>query len=212
MRRYTELANKRYAARVRSNRAYIACGLIIALVCASEVRAGDFFVITDTFRSQDEAQTRAAVVGGWVLDTDAYSKLSPDHFAVVRGPYMSAEVAESELRELKQIKKYATAYVKDAGDLRFPMNLVPGSVRGQVLAALLGELSIRTSDHPGAANPCEPQEPYQDVSISFVSLDRTYDDRTGRDGVAPRRLDLDLGGFWLIKRTGEIQRMRVCAE
>jgi hypothetical protein len=57
-----------------------------ALSVARPARASDFFVVTDTFKSQQDAQTRAASVGGWVLDTDAYSGLGPGLFAVVRGP------------------------------------------------------------------------------------------------------------------------------
>jgi hypothetical protein len=86
------------------------------------------------------------------------------------------------------------------------------SIPPNVLAALLGELSITATDMPGGGNPCEPQEPYQDVSISVMTLDRTYNEKTETDGVKPRRVNLDIGGFWVIKRTGEIERMRVCAE
>ncbi len=56
------------------------------LSVAGTAQASDFFVITDTFKSQHDAQARAASVGGWVLDTDAYSGLGPGLFAVVRGP------------------------------------------------------------------------------------------------------------------------------
>ena len=183
----------------------------VVLSTAGRTWAADFFVVTDTFKSQQDAQNRAASVGGWALDTDAYTGFGPGLFAVVRGPYTSRQVAERELKELKTIKTYRTAYVKDAGALRLPPNLVK-SVPPKVLAALLGELSIAVTDRRGGENPCEPQEPYQDVSISVVTLDRTYNDKTGTDGTKPRRLDLDIGGFWVIKRTGEIERMRVCTE
>jgi hypothetical protein len=181
------------------------------LSLASSARAADFFVITDTFKSQQDAQTRAASVGGWVLDTDAYSGLGPGLFAVVRGPYASRQVGEQRLKELKAIKTYKAAYLKDAGTLRLPPALAK-AVPPKVLTALLGELSIVVTDRPGSGNPCEPQEPYQDVSVSVVTLDRTYNDKTETDGFKPRRLDLDIGGFRVLKRTGEIERMRVCAE
>jgi hypothetical protein len=184
---------------------------IAAVLFAGTARAADFFVITDTFKSQQDAQTRAAGGGGWVLDTDAYSGLGSNLFAVVRGPYASRQSAEQHLKELKSAKGFKAAYVKDGGALRLPSNLVK-SVPPKLLAALLGELSIAITDMPGGSNPCEPQEPYQDVSISVVTLDRTYDDKKGTDGVKPRRLNLDIGGFWVIKRTGEIERMRVCTE
>ncbi len=185
--------------------------LSAVLSVAGTAQASDFFVITDTFKSQQDAQSRAASIHGWVLDTDAYSGLGPGLFAVVRGPYASRSVAEQHLKELKQIKTYKAAYVRDAGMLRLPTT-VAKSVPPKVLAALLGELSIAITDKPGGSNPCEPQEPYQDVTVSTATLDRTYNDKTGTEGVKPRRLELDLGGFWVIKSTGEIERMRVCAE
>jgi hypothetical protein len=184
---------------------------MVVMSAVSSAHAGDFFVVTDSFKSQRDAQTRAADVGGWVLDTDAYSGLSPSLFAVVRGPYANREVAERRLKELKAIKTYKAAYVKDGGALRVAPGLAR-SVSPKVLTALLGELSVEVTDRAGGSNPCEPQEPYQSVSVSVVTVDRTYDKEKGTDGFRPRRVDLDIGGFWVIKRTGEVERMRVCAE
>jgi hypothetical protein len=181
------------------------------LSVAGTAQASDYFVITDTFKSQQDAQARAASVGGWVLDTDAYSGLGPDLFAVVRGPYVNRAIAERQLKGLNKSKTYRAAYVKEAGTLRLPPT-VAKSVPPKVLAALLGELSIAVTDKPGGSNPCEPQEPYQDVTVSVATLDRTYNDKTSAEGFKPRRLEIDLGGFWVIKSTGEIERMRLCAE
>jgi hypothetical protein len=184
---------------------------LTVLGIAGSARAADFFVVTDTFKSQRDAQMRAASVGGWVLDTDSYSGLGSGLFAVVRGPYSKRQVAEQQLKELKTTKTYRTAYVKEGGTLRLPPSLVK-AVSPKVLAALLGELSIVVTAKPGGQNPCEPQEPYQELSVSVVTLDRTYDERTETDGVKPRRVELDIGGFSVITRTGEIERMRVCTE
>lgn len=98
----------------------------VVLSTVGSARAAEFFVVTDTFKSQREAQDRAASVGGWVLDTDAYSGLPPNLFAVVRGPYAKRESADHQLRELKSdksIKTYRAAYVKDAGVLRVAAGL-----------------------------------------------------------------------------------------
>jgi hypothetical protein len=190
---------------------FVLLAALIAPSIAARAQAADFFVVTDTLKSQRDAQDRAALVGGWVLDTDAYTALAPRLFAVVRGPYSSRQVAEQRLKELKTIKTYKTAYVKDAGTLRVPPAF-GRSVPPKVLAALLGELSVVVTDRPGGTNPCEPQEPYQDVAVSVASLDRTADVKTEVEGFKPRRVDLDIGGFWVIKRTGEVQRMRICAE
>jgi hypothetical protein len=184
---------------------------LIVLSIAGRAQAADFFVVTDTLKSQQDAQARAALVGGWVLDTDAYTALAPDLFAVVRGPYSTKQVADQRLKELKAIKTYRTAYVKDAGTLRVAPAFAK-AVPPKILAALLGELSVVVTDRPGGANPCEPQEPYQDVTVSVVSLDRTAEPKTSAEGFKPRRTNLDIGGFWVIKRTGEVERMRICAE
>jgi len=177
----------------------------------ARARAADFFVVTDTFKSQRDAQDRAALVGGWVLDTDAYTSFASNLFAVVRGPYSTRQVADQRLKELKAIKTYKAAYVKEGGTVRIAPALA-NSVSPKVLSALLGELSVVVTDRPGATNPCEPQEPYQEVSLSVVTLDRTVDPKTDADGFKPRRVNLDIGGFRVIKRTGEFERMRICAE
>jgi hypothetical protein len=184
---------------------------LFLIVSVGGTARADFFVVTDTFKAQQEAQNRAALVGGWVLDTDAYSGLPPSLFAVVRGPFASRPIAEQRLKELKAIKTYKAAYVKDAGTLRVAPAFAK-SIPPKVLTALLGELSVVVTEKRGGSNPCEPQEPYQDVSLSVATVDRTYDEKTETDGFKPRRLAVDIGGFWVIKRTGEIERMRVCAE
>jgi len=186
-------------------------GFLIVLSVAGRVQAAEFFVVTDALKSQQDAQARAALVGGWVLDTDSYTALAPGLFAVVRGPYSSRPVADQRLKELKAIETYKTAYVKEAGTLRAGLAFAR-SVPPKVLAALLGELSVVVTNRPGGTNPCEPQEPYQDVTVSVVSLDRTADQKTEVEGFKPRRVLLDIGGFWVIKRTGEVERMRLCAE
>ena len=106
---------------------------IAAVLVAGTARAADFFVIADTFKSQQDAQTRAATVGGWVLDTDAYSGLGSNLFAVVRGPYANRQAAEQSLKELKSAKGYKAAYVKDGGALRLPSNLAMRSAPTKIL-------------------------------------------------------------------------------
>jgi hypothetical protein len=67
---------------------------VVVTVLLSRNARADFLIITDTFKSQSEAQTRAAAVGGWALQTDAYAGLKPGLFAVVRGPYAKRADAE----------------------------------------------------------------------------------------------------------------------
>jgi len=183
------------------------CLLSVAPVCA-----GDFYVITGAFPSQGAAQTEAALRGGWVLDTDVYPNLTPNTFAVVRGPFPVEADARKELKFLLSGSGYPGAYVKDAGKPRLGGNLGSAALRPQLLAALLGELSVEVTDHPGGGNPCEPQEPYQEVQISFVDLARSMDDKSNKVREEAKRKEVDVGAFRIIKRTGEIDRMRQCFE
>src|SRR4051794_27582862 len=114
---------------------------VIAMSAVGSAHAADFFVVTDTFTLQHDAQSRAATIGGWVLDTDAYSGLPPNLFAVVRGPYANRRTADQRLKELKAVRTYKAAYVKEAGTLRVGPALAR-SVSPKVLTALLGELSV----------------------------------------------------------------------
>ena len=173
---------------------------------------GDIYVITGTLRSQREAQERAALTGGWVLDTDLYTKLSRGHFAVVRGPFKERKEAQLEVQRLRQSAAFRKVFSQDAGQLRLPVKDRSSASRSAVFAALLGEIAAETTEQPGGANPCEPQEPYQLVTFSYLNVDRKWDKATEQDQLQTFRKTLDLGGFWVIKRTGEIQRMRVCTE
>jgi hypothetical protein len=194
----------------KQTRRTIACGLW--LLAAVPGWAGDVFVVTATFPSQGAAQTEAAVRGGWVLDTDVYPNLGPGKFAVVRGPYPDGNIAVEQLRSLRSGGGYVGAYVKDAGKPRLPVDIGSPSLRPQLLAALLGELSIEVTDHPGGEHPCEPEEPYQAVRLSFVDLTRSVDDKPDSVRVEAERRDVEVGAFWIIRRTGEIDRMRQCYE
>ncbi len=183
---------------------------IVTLAGVGPARA-DFFVVTDTFKAQEQAQQRAATAGGWTLDTDLYPGLQPGLFAVVRGPFASRAAAEQRLADLKKMKAYAAAYLKDGGTLRLPPGLAKAAPP-KVLAALLGELSVTVKDRPGGGDGCEPAEPYQEVSITVVTLEGKDDPKRGDIAFVPKRVDVPLGAFRVIKRTGEIERMRICAE
>jgi hypothetical protein len=185
---------------------------VLSVILLTPVCAGDFYVVTATFPSQGAAQTEAALRGGWVLDTDFYPNLTANTFAVVRGPFPVEQLARKELKFLLSGGGYSGAYVKDAGKPRLSGSLGSPSLRPQLLAALLGELSVEVTDHPGGENPCEPQEAYQDVQISFVDLTRKVSDGSDTSRVGTERRDVDVGAFRIIKRTGEIDRMRQCYE
>ncbi len=191
---------------------YVSMVPLLWLLLTAPVYAGDIYVITATFPSQGAAQTEAALRGGWVLDTDFYPNLTPNTFAVVRGPFPDEKLAGNELKSLRSGGGYPGVYLKDAGKPRLGGNLGSASLRPQLLAALLGELSVEVTDRPGGENPCEPQEPYQEVQISFIDLTRTMDASSNTVREATQRRDVDAAAFWIIKRTGEIDRMRACFE
>jgi hypothetical protein len=48
--------------------------------------------------------------------------------------------------------------------------------------------------------------------IQTIELERHWDDVRGEDCYEPLPIGIDIGGFGLIKRTGEIDRMRRCDE
>jgi len=185
---------------------------VLWLLAVAPACAGDVFVITATFPSQGAAQTEAAVRGGWVLDTDVYPNLIANAFAVVRGPFQDVKAAGNQLKFLRSGGGYPGAYVKDAGTPRLPANVGSPGLRPQLLAALLGELSVEVSDQPGGGNPCEPQEPYQEVQVSYVDVTRAIDDKSDTVREGTERRSVEVGAFWVIKRTGEVFRMRQCFE
>jgi hypothetical protein len=166
----------------------------------------DHFVITATEDSKDVAQKKAAEKGGWVLDTNLYVALTPNKYSVVRGPFAKPGDAQRLLKFLQSGKGYPGAYVKDAGEIRINA-LFGGKSTPPIAAALLGELHVTLTEQPGGGNPCEPQDPYVDVQLSFMSLERNAD---GTGQAVLRKIDL--GSLTIIKRTGEIEHMRVCWE
>ena len=195
-----------------SIRKQITMAQVLWLLVVIPAYAGDFYVITATFPSQSAAQTEAAMRGGWVLDTDVYPNLSPNAFAVVRGPFRDAKAAGDQLTFLRSGGGYRGAYIKDAGTPRLAANVGSPGLRPQLLAALLGELLVEVKDEPGGRNPCEPQEPYQEVQISYVDITRGVDDKSGAVHESTERRNVEVGAFWVIKRTGEVDRMRQCSE
>ena len=185
---------------------------IILFGMTQGARADDHFVITHTMKSQEKAQEQAALKGGWVLNTNLYSTLKPNLFAVVRGPYKSMNKAKKTLTWLKEGGRYPGSYAKNAGKTNITVKLDNRNLSPQMLTALFGELSINITEEKGAENPCQPQEPYYNISISHVGLARKYNEKTEKEYRDPVRHDVDIGGFWQIKSTGEISRMRICTE
>ena len=49
--------------------------------------------------------------------------------------------------------------------------MLGGNLDGPVVAALLGELSVDVSRHPGARNPCEPHEPYRELTLTWAGIE-----------------------------------------
>jgi len=175
------------------------------------ILADDFYVVTGTYKIQPEAQ-QAAVKGGWVLNTNFYNQLTPNLFAVVRGPFRTKDEADKNLKWLVKGGKYPESYVKNAGAINIEVKIGNRALTPQMLAALLGEIRINVKESAGASNPCEPQEPYKELSLSYVTIERGDGGRTNQPLFKPKEVELEVGAFWEIKSTGQIDRMRVCAE
>jgi hypothetical protein len=189
-------------------------GMIFMLLIASPAlaHADDFYVITGTHKIQKEAQQVAALKGGWVLNTNFYNQLTPSLFAVVRGPFKAKIEADKQLAWLMEGGMYPGSYVKNAGSINIEVKIGNKALSPQMLAALLGELRIEVSENKGGSNPCEPQEPYKLISLSYVTVARGYDEKKDKETREPRDVELDVGAFREIKKTGEVNRMRICTE
>ena len=187
--------------------------LVAALIFISgPVFADDFYIIIGTYKLQKEAQQAAATKGGWVLNTNFYDRLTPNLFAVVRGPFTTKKLADHHLAILMKSGKYRGSYVKNAEMINIQVKIGNKALSPQMLAAILGELRIEVTEHKGSSNPCEPQEPYKGLSFSYVTIARGYDEKKEELLFSPQDVPIEVGAFWEIKSTGEINRMRVCAE
>ncbi len=186
--------------------------LALSLAASSHAHADDFYVITGAHKTQEEAQQVAAQNGGWVLNTNFYSQLTPNLFAVVRGPFRTKTDADERLARLVEGGRYPGGYVKNAGNINIEVKIGDKTLSPQMLAALLGELRIDVSEAEGGSNPCEPQEPYRQISLSYVTVARGYDEKKGMPTFVPKEVTLDVGAFREIKKSGEVERMRICAE
>jgi hypothetical protein len=174
----------------------------------------DYFVVTNTKTDQKEAQKIAVEKGGWVLPALLYPKLKIHGYAVVRGPFSKIDQAKKELHFLKsddESKDYQSARIIEAG--KCVLELVGGvKIKPQILATLLGEIAVNITEQSGGANPCEPQEPFYEINLSYMGAERKWNEKTQEDSIAPGSVDVDVKGFWIIKRTDAIERMRICTE
>lgn len=141
-----------------------------------------------------------------MLDTDLYPSLTPGLHAVVRGPFDSAEAARKAHGPLLAS---TDAYLKDAGDSILAPAAASRNLPGGILEALLGELHVEAEDRPGGANPCEPQQPYRRITVSWMRPQRGGPDGTQVTAVPQ---PLELGLFAYRPDTGVVERMRACWE
>ena len=133
------------------------CAVLLGLGTAGPGAAAfqttdNYYVIvsSDTTRAEAEARTSA---GTWVLDTNLYPRLSPNLYAVVRGPYPDLPMAEGVLDFAR--RSHPDAYIRNAG----PPDIGQDEPRALV-AAVLGTVEVDVTREPGGRHGCEPQEPY----------------------------------------------------
>jgi len=182
--------------------------LLLFLFSISAFASGKtFYVISATYSSQIEAQRKAATNGGWVLPTNFYQKLRKNRYAVVRGPYSNENAAIEKLNFLKESPTFKKTTLKEVGEFSLKKGIEGSALTPVLVAALLGEINIQKSKHSGGTEPCVPQSTYRSFTFSFIGLER---DTRGK--FVPVEKPIPLGGFWKVLKTGEIDRMRVCAE
>jgi len=187
---------------------------VFALLLSSTIHVqanDDFYVITGSHKTQAQAQQESVVKGGWVLNTNFYKQLTPNLYAVVRGPFKTKDAANEKLNELKT-DGHPDSYVKNAGEIQIEAKIANQAVSPQLLAALLGELRIEVTEAKGGEDPCVPIEPYKRLALSYSILDRNYDVENDKETYTPKEVPLDIGTLWQLKQSGEIEHMRVCAE
>jgi hypothetical protein len=81
-----------------------------------------------------------------------------------------------------------------------------------MIAALLGEILIKVGESKGGSHPCEPQEPYEQLTLSYITVVRKWDDKNQRALDQPKAVPIDVGAFRQIKSSGQIEHMRICVE
>jgi hypothetical protein len=177
--------------------------ITLCLMAWAPFARADTFVIVSTHTSKVEAQRKAAPGRMWVLDTNWYSRLAPNLFAVVVGPFDSA-VAKRELAEIKQAG-VKDAVIKDAGHLRIPK--ASREMPIAAIVALLGYFDFEVNEGPGGEAPCVPEEPYL-----RVTLKQTFATRGHPDDVKIATVPIAEQGFFIIKRTGAVESRGVCLE
>ena len=182
--------------------AALAAGLMMMPMTAH----ANWFVVSSTHTEHREAQDTAAEHGGWVLNGGLYHGLKSGEFHVVHGPFADKAPAQALTKRMKKADKGVK--LKHAGEAF----TLPGlDVDPNVLVALLGEVSIKTEWHKGGESPCEPQEPYQEVTLEWSSVQPQLDP-AGNVSVQTVREDAGLQGFWVLQSTGAVERMRACLE
>jgi hypothetical protein len=107
---------------------------------------------------------------------------------------------------------YPGSYVRNAGGINIEIKIGNKALSPQMLAALLGELRIDVSENKGGSDPCEPQESYKLISLSYVTVARGYDEKKDKETYKPKDIELEVGAFREINKTGEVDRMRICSE
>lgn len=172
-----------------------------------------FFVVMATFADQQAAQDHAFGHGGWVLDTDLYTGLTPGLFASVRGPFPGRPEAEQETAALHRFEIAPGAYVRVSDGPSAALTALADELPSAVMAAVLGEIRIVLLDREGAQNPCAPQEPYQEIQLWHSTPKREWggEDLT-ESKVRAIPTEINVGGFWYIPRTGSIDQIRICGE
>lgn len=186
--------------------------IVIFLLFSFEAFAESYFVVSGSYEQQDEAQREAVLNGGWVLNTNFYSKLKPNFFAVVRGPFKSKRVASKVLLELQKTNRFKNSYIKDAGTVALIEGIDKSGIPLEIVLAILGEIRIDYQKVDRGRNPCEPSGEFIDYSLHYYSLKRVWEQSKNLSRFESAQYRVDIGGLWLIGQDQSIERMRKCFE
>ncbi len=192
------------------------CVIILISTLPSKLLCDDFYIITSTFKTQLEAQKKAAIVGAWVLNTNFYPKLRANLFSVVHGPYSDKSNAKKAWRKLSKRKAYKPAkdtYIKNAGIIDIENGIKKLNIPLKLVAALLGELNINFKHFNKSTHPCLPQEPYDYINVKHYKLSAEGDpEHPDQINYIPFLRPVPIGGIFATESDGAVGISRICIE
>jgi hypothetical protein len=192
------------------------CIIFFISTLPSKSLCDDFYIFTSTFKTQEEAQKKAAIVGTWVLNTNFYPKLTPGLFSVVHGPYssrLSAKNAWHKLSKRRAYKDIQDVYIKNAGEINVENGIKKLNIPLKLVVALLGELNLSLSHYNKAGHPCLPREPFDIIDVKHFKLSAEGSpEHPKKINFVPFIRPVRMGAIYATKSDGAVGISRICIE